>query len=307
MNYQAVKCVTLAVAASLSVGSQASATATQDHTPHTGTYVVTLQPSKVLSRKMMPVAQSMNMASIKPTVPLLEGTCVVDGRAYKVYKPKGWTFDLDKPANFDNVAITQETGGIYVDYNGDGDLSTTERWFPFKPIRFGSVMLKVDSMSEKQIVFSEVEGPPRGMIEGFSAPDFEYIDADGNLQTLEKYRGKYLLLDVFSITCHNCIEEWPTLLKIQKKLGEDKMGVVLLSTDNSNRSFLPHVAKLNKTIAASKGMPWGNVLIPGGWDEMVDRFNTYGYGLYLIDPNGKVLMARDRAPRLEQILNVKVE
>ncbi len=263
--------------------------------------VVTFHPSKVMAKKFMIAEQTANVKDYKPTIPMDEGELTVDGKTYKLYMAPKWNYDVAKKRDW-NAVIGENALGIFVDYDDDGDLSVSERWLPHTPIRFGSKMLKATSIANGEVKFVPVDGPAMGGVEGQAAPDFDWTDMDGKAHRLQDYRGKYLILDMFSITCVNCMEEWPHILEIQKKFGEDRLKVLLLSSDVTYASILKDVPQRNKDIAKSRGMPWPNVLVPGGWDELIPKFNAYGYGLYLIGPDGTVLMARDRAPRLEKIL-----
>ncbi len=61
---------------------------------------------------------------------------------------------------------------------------------------------------------------------GDMAPDFELMDTDGNLISLDEYRGKWVILNFWATWCPPCRAELPTLNRFYE--GMDIDNVVLL-------------------------------------------------------------------------------
>ncbi len=59
----------------------------------------------------------------------------------------------------------------------------------------------------------------------------EFEDADGGSLTLEDFRGRVLLINVWATWCPPCREEMPTLDRLQAELGGDRFEVLALSID----------------------------------------------------------------------------
>lgn len=69
-------------------------------------------------------------------------------------------------------------------------------------------------------------------------PDLSFADASGKAMTLQDWRGKVVLVNVWATWCAPCREEMPTLDRLQKKLGSDKFEVVALSVDQAGASVV---------------------------------------------------------------------
>ncbi len=58
-----------------------------------------------------------------------------------------------------------------------------------------------------------------------------FADADGRPVTIERYRGKVLLVNFWATWCAPCIHEMPTLDRLQKALGGPGFAVLTVSLD----------------------------------------------------------------------------
>ncbi len=68
-----------------------------------------------------------------------------------------------------------------------------------------------------------------------AVPDLSFADADGSVRTLDDYRGKYVLVNVWAAWCAPCRKELPTLDGLQRTLGGPTFEVIALSTDTGQR------------------------------------------------------------------------
>lgn len=73
-------------------------------------------------------------------------------------------------------------------------------------------------------------------------PDFPFFDANQQTMTIEKFKGKVVLLNLWATWCGPCREEMPALDHLQKEMGSDKFQVVAVSVDKNGiekaREFL---------------------------------------------------------------------
>lgn len=241
-----------------------------------------------------------------PILDLLGGAVEVGGKAYKIYLPAKGPYILKNtsPEKI-NILLFSTATRVCVDYDGDGKIGGDESWSADAPIRFGDKMLAIQSISAdgKTLVMKESAGPVAGLIIGESAPDFELTDQGGTTHTLKSYAGKYLILDVWSTTCGPCQMNMPHVLELQKQYGADKLEVLLLSMDMSYG--LPDTEKRNVETVKKLKMPWANVLVPNGWNMITKKFNTQGYGLWLINPEGKLVVSGPKhdMPAIYKALN----
>lgn len=98
-------------------------------------------------------------------------------------------------------------------------------------------------------------GPPefRGAVQKFQAksppaalPDLHFADAEGKVKRLADFRGRVLVLNYWATWCGPCVEEMPSLSRLQAKLGGDRFAVLAVSVD---REGLPVVGPFLEKIA----------------------------------------------------------
>ncbi len=82
--------------------------------------------------------------------------------------------------------------------------------------------------------------PPRI---GEAAPDFTITDAQRTV-ALSQLRGKPVLLNFWASWCSPCVEEMPSLVQLQKQLG-NKVTVLAISEDADNSAYLQFVRDHN--------------------------------------------------------------
>jgi cytochrome c biogenesis protein CcmG, thiol:disulfide interchange protein DsbE len=112
---------------------------------------------------------------------------------------------------------------------------------------------------------------------GTSAPDFTVKDSDRTL-ALHDFRGKTVVLNFWSAHCAPCIAEMPSLVQLQKRMG-DRITVVGVCVDTSNKEY--------HDFLRNHGIDFVTVL-----DSDKNSFNLYGATGYpettIIDRNGTV-------------------
>lgn len=86
--------------------------------------------------------------------------------------------------------------------------------------------------------FAQAEPPIGGTVANFTpidpprpAPDVKFSDAEGRALGLAEFRGRVVLLNLWATWCGPCIEEMPSLDRLQAKLGEQDLAVVAVSQD----------------------------------------------------------------------------
>ena len=63
---------------------------------------------------------------------------------------------------------------------------------------------------------------------------FEMIDADGKITTMEDLKGKVVFLNFWATWCGPCIAEMPTIQKLYDKFKDDK-DIVILTVEVENK------------------------------------------------------------------------
>lgn len=114
---------------------------------------------------------------------------------------------------------------------------------------------------------------------GDTLPDATLPDLDSVTHNLSDYRGKFLLLDVWSSTCAPCIASFPELGKLQQA-NRDLLSVVGLCWDNE-RNW--------RAVSARQPFPATNLHLPDS-HELTEMFRLYVIPHnILVSPEGKVL------------------
>lgn len=112
---------------------------------------------------------------------------------------------------------------------------------------------------------------------GAVAPDFTVTDAQRSV-TLSKLRGKPVVLNFWASWCPPCIEETPSLVNLQQRMG-DKITILGVSIDENESAYLQFVKDHNIQYLTVR-------------DPKKDSPNLYGtFGwpeTYIIDPNGVI-------------------
>ena len=119
-------------------------------------------------------------------------------------------------------------------------------------------------------------GPQPRMI-GSKAPDFTVTDSDRTV-SLHDLHGKIIVLNFWSAHCAPCIAEMPSLVQLQKRMGNKitVVGVAVDTNDDEYHAFL-----------RNHGIDFLTVL-----DSAKNSYNLYGATGYpettIIDRNGMV-------------------
>jgi cytochrome c biogenesis protein CcmG/thiol:disulfide interchange protein DsbE len=76
---------------------------------------------------------------------------------------------------------------------------------------------------------------PSVRLVGSTAPDFTVKDSDRTVR-LQDLRGKIVILNFWTTWCPECIEEMPSMVRLQKQMGS-KVTVFAVSTDDDNDAY----------------------------------------------------------------------
>lgn len=110
-------------------------------------------------------------------------------------------------------------------------------------------------------------------------PAFTFQDASGNDITLDAFKGKTILVNLWATWCGPCKLEMPSLDRLQASLGSDKFEVVAISLDKDGKE------KAKKFFGDTKISHLNFYIDPTGREA----FNLMPVGLpttYLIDEQG---------------------
>ncbi len=112
---------------------------------------------------------------------------------------------------------------------------------------------------------------------GSMAPDFTLQDGAKTI-SLHDYRGKVVVLNFWATWCPPCVEEMPSLVQLQKNMG-DRVTVLAVSVDVDGNAFRDFVAKRKVDLLAVRDAD----------QKSNSLYGTYKFPeTYVIDREGKI-------------------
>ncbi len=116
---------------------------------------------------------------------------------------------------------------------------------------------------------------------GQPVPSISYPDELGQLQGLEQYRGKYLLIDFWASWCGPCRQAIPKVKELYAQYKDKGFDVVSVSIDTDKKAWMKAMA--------DESMPWKQMLSDNK-DKTMELFQFSGIPtLYVVDPQGKIV------------------
>ena len=80
---------------------------------------------------------------------------------------------------------------------------------------------------------------------GDIAPDFQLEDMEGKQVSLSDFRGKVVLVNLWATWCPPCIEEMPSMERLNEVMAGDDFVMLAVNTEENGRNVVP--AFLQKT------------------------------------------------------------
>lgn len=100
---------------------------------------------------------------------------------------------------------------------------------------------------EYKAILNKAFGKYNRLIPGQKAPVFEMSSLDGQLVSLEHFKGKLLVIDVWATWCGPCKAESPYFEALAEKYGSDEVEFISISIDSSEKPWKDYLAEHEKT------------------------------------------------------------
>ena len=114
------------------------------------------------------------------------------------------------------------------------------------------------------------------------APVFEIPDTEGNMVSLNDFKGKYVLIDFWASWCAPCRESNPELVKVYDTFNKRNFTIIGISIDKNRERWLNAIE--------SDNLPWTNLSNLNGWDEVSTIYGVKAVPQnFLINPNGVII------------------
>ena len=113
------------------------------------------------------------------------------------------------------------------------------------------------------------------------APDFAVTDLKGQTVRLSALRGKVVLVNLWTTWCPPCVEEMPSIERLNARLAGDDFALLAVSQDEEGRRVVePFLERMKLTLPV--------FLDPD--HEVGDRYGITGYPeTFVVDRNGYVV------------------
>ena len=96
------------------------------------------------------------------------------------------------------------------------------------------------------------------LVTGLPAPNFTLPGLDGKMVSLNDYRGKVVLLNIWATWCPPCVDEMPSMEKLYQELTGEGLEILAVSIDESGaKTVRPFMKKHRLSFPAlidSKGV-----------------------------------------------------
>jgi thiol-disulfide isomerase/thioredoxin len=127
--------------------------------------------------------------------------------------------------------------------------------------------------------------PFRHVATGFSAPDEEFKDMDGQPVTLDQFKDKWLLIDFMGTWCPPCMERLPELLRVA---DGSHLSLLLIALNDKQDSVRRMQLKYN--IHAPIAIMQPTAQLPVDFGIITNHWTGQIPGLVLIRPDGEVAL-----------------
>lgn len=77
----------------------------------------------------------------------------------------------------------------------------------------------------------------KALKKGDMCPEFFFKDVDGKEVSLEQFKGKYVVIDVWASWCQPCKQEFPNLKRLEEKYKDKNIVFVSISSDTQERRW----------------------------------------------------------------------
>lgn len=114
------------------------------------------------------------------------------------------------------------------------------------------------------------------------APDFALPDLDGKKRRLSEFAGKVVLLNFWATWCPPCVEELPSMIRLQQRMSGEDFVLLTVSVDDSAEVVRDFLSRHRGVIGAMKVLIDPSRKIPRSYGT--EKFPES----YLIDENGVV-------------------
>lgn len=113
------------------------------------------------------------------------------------------------------------------------------------------------------------------------AVDYELPDVNGQMQSLDQYKGKWLVVNYWATWCSTCMKEMPELISLHESNKENDIAVVGISFESIEQEHL-------KEFVSDKSIPYTVLNTEPVRETPLGKVPALPT-TYIINPEGKVV------------------
>jgi thiol-disulfide isomerase/thioredoxin len=160
---------------------------------------------------------------------------------------------------------------------------------PVQPLIDGLTPSITEPKSKEELVrvlnrLTQLEADFSKLMVGKPAPPFTFEDVNGNKVSLDDFKGKFVILDVWNIYCGPCIKQIPVIKGMEKELEERNVVFVSISSDPQD------IKDKWKALVKAKEMAGCQLIMDNGrQSKFMTDYSIKGFPTFcVINPDGKV-------------------
>ncbi len=185
-------------------------------------------------------------------------------------------------------------------YKNNGEYESAKNHYQIIIDRYPSVNTRILAMARSNLDDMDVI---RKLAIGKEPIPFEVTDIKGNPLSLEKYKGKVVLLDFWATWCMPCLQEMPNVKRVYKQYQKEGFEIIGISLDRQRSALDSYIRKNDiKWPQYYDGKYWNNDI------AMKYRIRSIP-ATFLLDRKGKIryksLRGSELARAVEKLIKEK--
>jgi peroxiredoxin len=145
------------------------------------------------------------------------------------------------------------------------------------------------------------------VVPGRRAPDFSAVDLQGNPKSLDDYRGRVVLVNIWATWCGPCKQEMPSMERLYRELHGEGFEILAVSVDapSGERDDLGRLGGDLGAFAESLDLTFPILHDPSG--EIQESYQTMGLpASFVLDRDGVIARRVDGSTEWDAPGNVRL-
>lgn len=176
-------------------------------------------------------------------------------------------------------------------YKNDGSFDLAKKQYQHLIANFPDANTKMLAMAKSNLEDMDVI---KQLAIGGDPISFNVKDLKGKSLSIEKFKGKVVLLDFWATWCKPCIAEMPNVKRLYKQYQKEGFEIIGISLDHQKASLESYIKR--------NDIQWPQFFDGAAWNnEIAQKYKVRSIpATYLLDRNGKIRYKSVRGSQLAQ-------